>query len=54
MLMLEGTKQLRCMIESKVLETLVELLYDYRSQGRIIYTLLELLSFMMMYARLAQ
>jgi hypothetical protein len=38
--MSEGTKQLRVIHESKVLDTLVELLYDYRNQGRILYSLL--------------
>ena len=35
----EGTKQLRAIGDSKVLETIVELLYDYRNQNRIIYSL---------------
>ena len=39
---------------SKVLETLVDLLYDYRNQGRIVYSLLELMSYMVMYSKLAQ
>lgn len=52
--MSEGTKQLRVIGESKVLDTLVELLYDYRNQGRLLYSLLELMSYMMMYARLAE
>lgn len=52
-LMMEGTKQLRAMGESKVLETIMELLYDYRNQGRIIHSLLEMVSFMMMYSKLA-
>jgi hypothetical protein len=53
MLMREGTKQLRVIHESTILDTLVELLYDYRNQGRILYSLLELMSFMTMYAQLA-
>lgn len=52
--MSEGTKQLRVIGESKVLDTLVELLYDYRNQGRLLYSLLELMSYMMMYAKLAE
>jgi cilia- and flagella-associated protein 69 len=36
-----------------VLETLVELLYDYRNQTRLVHSLLDLVSFMMLYSRLA-
>jgi hypothetical protein len=50
----EGTKHLIALSESKVLEALVDLLYDYRNQGRLIYSLLESMSFMMMYAKLAE
>ena len=49
-----GTKHLRSISESKIVDTIVELLYDYRNQNRIIYALLELISYMMMYAKLAE
>lgn len=53
-LMAEGTKQLRSLAESSALDAIVELLFDYRNQSKLVYSLLELVGFMMMYGRLAE
>ena len=53
-LMAEGTKQLRCLAESSALNAIVDLVFDYRNQSKLLYPLLELVGFMMMYGRLAE
>lgn len=49
----EGTKHLRAICSSKVIDAMVVILNDYENQSQILLTLTELISYMMMYNRLA-
>lgn len=52
-LLSEGTKHLRAICSSKVIDAMVVILNDYENQPQILSTLTELISYMMMYNRLA-
>ena len=51
--MTQGTKHLRALSASKVIEAIVELFYDYENQLDILLPLLELIAAMVNYSRLA-
>lgn len=52
-LLSEGTKHLRAICYSKVIDAVLVLLNDYENQSNILPTLTQLISYMMMYNRLA-
>lgn len=52
-LLTQGTKHLRALSASKVITAIVELLYDYENQLSVLLPLLELVSAMVNYSRLA-
>jgi hypothetical protein len=52
-LLSEGTKHLRAICSSKVIDALLVILNDYENQPQTLSTLTEMISYMMMYNRLA-
>lgn len=52
-LLAQGTKHLRAICQSKVIDAVLNLLNDYENQAELLSTLTELIAYMMMYNQLA-